>query len=116
MRSMSIRWPYSPRIVWQARALYEPEELEELWADELEALEGIFEDDFGKVSRSRCEVKLRCQLGTAAKGHYRPGQQQAGSGGSTEQEVRIVTVALPPFGPTRYPVAAPLVAFICKPR
>ena len=34
-----------------ARGLYSPDELEELWTDELEALQSIFEDDFSKLSR-----------------------------------------------------------------
>ena len=49
--------------------------------EEQEALAGIFDDDFAKVGKARCEIILRCTLGEAAAGHAAD-PPAGGSGGA----------------------------------
>jgi Holliday junction resolvasome RuvABC DNA-binding subunit len=91
------------------------EELAEMWEEEQEALAGIFDDDFAKVGRARCEIVLRCTLGEAAAGHA---VNPAVDGSATvddivaaEQEVRMVVVVP---ADSKYPAEPPLVGFLCS--
>ena len=94
----------------QARlaAMAEGDELAEMWEEEQEALAGIFDADFAKVGRARCEVTLRCALGDGAAGHA--AEQGGQVDGGTEHEIRMVVVV--PEA-SRYPAEPPLVAFLC---
>ena len=91
------------------------EELAEMWKEEQEALAGIFDDDFARVGRSRCEIVLRCTLGEAAAGHAATppadGSATIGDIVAEEQEVRMVVVVP---ADSKYPAEPPLVGFLCS--
>ena len=95
----------------QARlaAMAEGDELAEMWEEEQEALAGIFDADFAKVGRARCEITLRCALGDGAAGHAAEQGRQLVDG-EAEHEIRMVVVV--PEA-SRYPAEPPLVAFLC---
>eukprot|EP01048_Picozoa_sp_COSAG05_P007657 COSAG05_NODE_546_length_8763_cov_12.991228_3_plen_529_part_00 len=93
----------------------EREEMAEMWAEEQEALLGIFGEDsgdFAKTSKVRCDIVLRCDLGEGAAKHARTGE----AGGAVampqqeQQEVRVVVVVP---ADSLYPAEAPLLGFIC---